>query len=200
MESVAFNQLKEYIQGLTERELWALLVEYFLHLGIKADIVHSTGEHGMDVAVLIDPSNDLLGIGCNVLIQAKTGQLGLERWREKVLYQILELPYYTIPHPSYTDHLARRVLLVVTGSATLEARRSIEEFNKKHDFTIELWEIDEVIRQFDRHDFAELKLEQITGVGYPAEAVLEPPTAFGEPGADVSVPPVVGDRETKQPA
>jgi len=194
MNPGAFNRLKEYIQSLEERQLWALLVEYSQKLGIRANIVHSTGEHGMDVVAFIDPSKDILGTGCNILIQAKTGQLGLEKWRKKVLYQILELPYFTIPHSNYTDHLARRVLLVVTGSATLEVQRSIKEFNKKHDITIELWEVDDLIKQFDRYDFANLKLEQITGVGYPARGIVEPPTALGQPGEDVYVPPVMGNR------
>jgi hypothetical protein len=194
MNPMAFNRLKRYIQSLKEQELWALLVEYFWYRDMRADIVHSTGEHGMDVVVFIDPSNDSLGTGCNVLVQAKTGQLGLERWRKKVLYQILELPYYTIHHPSYTDHLARRVLLVVTGSTTLEVRRSIEEFNKKHDVTIELWEIDELVRQFDRYGFAQVILGRITKVGYPEEDIAEPPITLGQPGKDIYAPPVVGDR------
>lgn len=171
--------LKQYIEKLDEKQLWKLLVEYFGNLDLKADVVHSTGEHGMDVVAFIDPRSDVLGTGCNVVIQAKKGQLGLTEWRE-VLYQLLEAPYYRITHPDYSQHLARRVVLAISGSATLEARNSIQEFNNKHEVTVELWEINDLLRLFGRNEFAAWKLQQITGVGRGVLPAERPP-AVGQP-------------------
>lgn len=188
MDLVAYSRLKAYILGLGERELWALLVEYFQYLGVRADIVHSTGEHGMDVIAHYGPDQDPLGIGCNIVIQAKAGRLGLKRWRKEVLYQLLELPYYTIEQSNYPEDVARRVLLVVTGDETVEVRRSIRQYNKKHDIVIDLWDANDLIRQFGRSGFARAKLEQITGVGELEEPSIPSPPAVGDPDGEVYAP------------
>lgn len=181
MEPAALQQLRAYLESLEERQVWSLLVEYFVYQGIQAAIVHGTGEHGMDVVAYVNQEKDFLRRGYNIIAQAKTGKLDLDTWRKDVLFQILEMPYYRIPHQDYVDHLPRRVVLVVTGEITYEARNSIEEFNKKHDVTIEAFELTDLIRLFDRTGFATCKLEQITGVGQP-ELI----------SAEVSPPPVVG--------
>jgi len=173
------NRLRNHIRSLNEEAVWSLLLEFFMHQDINAAKVHATGEHGMDVVAFVDSGKDVLGKGYNVLIQAKKGRLGLDRWRKEVLYQLLEAPYYDIPHANYSDHLARRVLLIVTDTATPEAQDSIKLFNRKHDITVELWELDDLIRRFDSTGFAKRKLEQITGVGQVTEDVLIPP-AVGE--------------------
>ena len=175
MDPTSQNTLKSYLESLEEDDLWYLLVEFFTFMGIKADVVHSTGEHGIDVIAFISQYDDLMGKGHNILIQAKKGKLTLDKWRKQILYQILEMPYYRIPHRDYIDHLARRVLLVVSGEVTLETRNSIDEFNKKHDVTIEYWGENDLIRVFDRSGFADKKLEQITGVGKPDVDKFSPP-------------------------
>lgn len=180
MHPQAYERLREYIIGLTESQLWALLVEYFHWRQVRADIIHSTGEHGMDVVAFFGKETDLLGTGCNVVIQAKVGRLSLGDWRKRTLYQLLELPYYTIPHPNYPEHVARRVLLVVTDDETLEARRSIKEYNKNHPIVIDLWDLNDLISQFDQHGFATVKLEQITGMGDVTDEELPVPETVGE--------------------
>jgi hypothetical protein len=182
MEAARTKRLKEYIQALQEKDVWTLLQEYFLYRRIMASKVHAPGEHGMDVVVYINDREDLLGKGYNILIQAKTGKLTLDGWRKDILYQMLETPYYSIPHPNYQQQLARRVLLVITDTATPEARDSIIEFNKKHEVVIELWEIDDLLRHFDESGFNRVKLEEIEGVGQESL------------GDDVELPPTVGHK------
>ena len=185
MEPGEHARLKEYLEALDESEIHSLLVEYFVYRRTQADIVHSTGEHGMDVVAYVDWTQDFLRKGYNVIIQAKPGGLSLDEWRREVLFQLLELPYYRIPHHNYQEHLPRRVVLVALGDITLEARNSIKEFNKKHDVTIEALGLEDLIRLFDLTGFATSKLLQITGIGQPeaeqisAEVPSPPPPEVG---------------------
>lgn len=179
MGPAEINRLKEYIEALKERELWALMVEYFQYHQVRAAIVHNPSEHGMDVVAFVPEQLGIIGRGYNILVQAKSGKLTLDKWRKEVLYQLLETPYYRIDHPNYDSALPRRILLIVAGSATQQARDSIGEYNLKHEIKVELIDLDDIIYYLGKSGFAKLKLEQITGIG-DLEAPDEPtPPEFG---------------------
>jgi hypothetical protein len=172
MESDEYSRLKKYLKSLDEKELWDVLIRYFDTEEVEADLLHSPGEHGMDLVVSVDRERDLLGKGYIVVVQAKTGKLGLSEWRN-VLLQLLETPYYDIPLTGYDQKMARRLLLVVAGSSTEQARNGISEWNEKHDHKVEVWDIYKLIRQFARTSFASQKLSEITTVGGP-QAIPRP--------------------------
>jgi hypothetical protein len=173
--------LESHISGLKEDELWDLLKKFFkYHLKLDTYHRHSPSEHGMDLVVKVDRGRDLLGTGYVVVIQAKAGKLRLGDWR-KVLAQLLEAPYFRIPRPQVFDQcLARRLLLVISGSPTPEAQEGIDEFNKKHDFKVEVWEIEKIIDEFDRWDFDSWLMTEIEKVGVGG-APQEPGPSLGEP-------------------
>ncbi len=173
-------RLKSLVSRLTEPEVWNLLRAYFhIHLNHKADIVHGTGEHGNDVVVHVNSKMDILGKGYYILIQAKKGNLTLAKWR-KILFQLLELPYFTIPHHEYRDrNLARRILLVVTGSIDTETRESIAEFNSCHDATIDVWALDDLVEKINGTKIARELLQVNTRIGETRQKVTSPP-ALGE--------------------
>jgi hypothetical protein len=197
MRSVERAYLKSYIEDLSEDDLWDDLINYFYGCrGLETHTMHAAGEHGMDLVVKVDPETDVLGVGYIIVVQAKTGRLTLGGWR-KVLRQLLEAPYYRIPYSRYAPSLARRLLLVVSGLVTEHARNGIDEFNNKHDFKVELWEIDELIEEYDRHGYADQKLEQITKVGSP-EALAEPGPFLGET-PDQGEKPTTSDVLGEQP-
>jgi hypothetical protein len=181
MEPEAFQRFREYLTILKERQVWDLLVEFFIYRGIHADIVHGVGEHGMDVVARVNAQKDFLQKGYYIVTQAKTGKLDIDGCRD-VLRQIIEASYYRITHPNYADCLLpRRIVLVVVGEVTEQARNSIIEYNLKHDVKIEVFALNDLIKLFADTGFAAIKWEQVTGVGQP-ELIR----------AEVSAPPEVG--------
>ncbi len=182
MKPYESKRLKDYIVALTERELWAVIVEYFQYLEIRAAIVHSPGEHGMDIVASVPENLGIIGRGYNILIQAKKEKLTINNWRKEVLYQLLETPYYRIDHPNFDSALPRRIILIVADVATPQARESINVFNQGHDIKVELIEIDDIILNFSRSGFGRSKLEQITGVGDSGETEEVSPPMVGIDG------------------
>ncbi len=181
MDPVTLDQLRKYLKSLSETELWSLLVEFFIAQGVMAVNVHGTGEHGIDVLAYVDPDNDFLHKGYNVLLQVKKGKLTLARWRNEVLGQIYEATYYPVPHHLYIDNHPRRVVLVLTGNLTGEARISIRAFNTRHEITLEVFELDDLIILFDETNYVSFILNKIRTVGV---AIESEETEF--------TPPVVG--------
>jgi len=186
MRLAEINRLKSYLEAISERELWAVITEYFQDLKIQAAIVHSPSEHGMDVVAFVPENLSIIGRGYNILVQAKSGNLTLDKWRKDVLFQLLETPYYRIDHPSFNSTHPRRIILILSGTATAQARDSIGEFNSKHQFKVELIEINDLIDYFIKSGFAKYKLEQITGVGDLEEPGETAPPEFGIDGQENS--------------
>jgi hypothetical protein len=143
--------------------------------------VHGTGEHGIDVLAYVNPDNDFLHKGYNVLLQVKKGDLTLARWRNEVLGQICEATYYPVSHYHYIDNHLRRVVLVLTGKLKGEARNSIRAFNTRHEVTLEVFELDDLITLFDERNYISFILDRIRTVGV---AIESEETEF--------TPPVVG--------
>jgi hypothetical protein len=179
MEPEEIQKLKEHITSLAERELWALMVEFFLHQQVRAEIVHNPSEHGIDVVAFVPENQDIIGDGYYLLVQAKKGDLSLDKWRKEVLYQLLETPYYPLSHPRFKAVLPRRIFLVVTGNATQQAKESISEFNNHHDIKIELLDINELLLTFDKTGFAKSKLQQILIFGEVDTSGEAIPPEFG---------------------
>jgi len=183
MDPVTFSQHREYLRSLPEDKLRRLLVEFFIvSRGVRAAVVHGTGEHGVDVLAYVDPTKDFLHKGYNVLIQAKRGNVTLSRWRNEVLGPLYEATYYPVSHHYYAENHARRVWLVLTGSLTPEASNSIRVFNACHDVTIEVLELDELIQLFDEFGFVDAILVRIGEMGSEMES-----------GERALAPPVMGE-------
>ncbi len=184
MAALSLSRVRDYLAGLEETRFWALLVEYLSDARqIRAHVVHGPGEHGMDVVAYVHEAEDFLNRGYYVVIQAKTGDLNLDDWR-KVLYQLLEVPYFPIPCNGYDDPgLPRRVLVAVTGSITAEARESIKQYNIFHRIKVETLEGNDLMRLPQFCEYVNSRLDQTQVVG---EAPL-PDLAEGH-----GVPPVLG--------
>ena len=178
-DSFIYNHLEK----LNETELREIIVNFFIsngHATTRAHVIHGSCEHGIDIVVNVSPDNDLLGRGFNVIIQTKTGKLTLDNWRKNVLCQLLETLYYDINHPNYHDDLSRRILLIVSGSVTEQARNSIKQYNRKHPIPIDLWEIGDIIIQFNKTKFSNEILKTITRVGTPTPIKDKEPEIIGE--------------------
>ncbi len=171
------TRLEKYIRSLKEDEIRKLLLSFFASRNVRAEILHASGEHGMDIVAYIEPKDDILGRGYNILVQAKIEKLTLDEWRKKVLYPLLELPYYSIRNANYIDALSRRILLVVSNEVTPEASHSIAEFNAKHEVTIDVWALNDMISEFERANFAsQLLLLVPETLGASMHRAIELPT------------------------
>jgi hypothetical protein len=182
--------LRKHIASLTEAQIWDLLATFFISQGVRTTRLHSPGEHGMDVLACVDPGRDVLGRPHNIVIQVKPGDLTLADWR-KVLLQLLEAPYYPIGAANVEDNLPRRVVLVIAGKITPEARAGIKGYNLHHDITIESFELDEIVHLFNTTGFAEELLQQVGGLGEasPIPEVVQESVGVGH---DLPTPPYVG--------
>lgn len=177
------NAFREHLGSLTERELWQLLVDYFVEdRQTHATIVNSPSEHGMDVVARVEPRDDFLGQGYYILIQAKTGNLTMGAWR-KALYQLLEVPCFPIPATGYDDpDRPRRILLVVTGTITPEAHRSVRQFNRHHRVPVRALDLNELALLRGFQEYVLQRLGITLAVGEPSIS----PEEF-------AVPPVVDE-------
>lgn len=183
-------ELRSHLQSLDEDALRIIILEFCMHQGARAGIVHGTGEHGIDVLAYVDSTRDRVGKGYNVLIQVKKGDLSLTRWRNEVLGQLFEATYYPVSHQLYTENHARRVVLVVIGAATGEVRNSIRMFNIRHEVTLEVYELEELIQVFEETGFASSLLDRIRAVGIAeelADGALTPPVVGEAPERGLGV-------------
>ncbi len=87
--------------------------------------------------------------------QLKSENITVSNWRELSL-QIFEALSTDLPHPDFDASLPHRAVLVTTGTATLDATRSIHAFNdklaKQGVHGVELWPRTALLEQYLRVD------------------------------------------------
>lgn len=173
--------IRDYLSSLSERDLWFTVTDFLLTLGLRAAVVHGSDEHGVDIVAHVTEGIDALKRGYNVVIQVKKGNVGLPEWRTQILGQLCEATYYPVTHECLVEHRARRVLLFSTGKLTNEARNAIRQFNLRHDTTIEVYELDDLVRWIGDTPFGEYLIQRTQGVGDKGLIPEHIPPAVGEP-------------------
>jgi hypothetical protein len=108
------------------------LVNFFLGHGFLAEDTHGSTEHGVDMIVNINESEDILGIGQLLFIQLKSIDIKLAEWRKTVLGQMIELQSRPPILLNSSKIVSRRIVLMTSGKIHQQVVEEITHYNKKN--------------------------------------------------------------------
>ena len=136
-----------YLGTLKEKDFQLLLRKYLEDICGWAKIYQGSGEHGLDIAALIESDRDIFNRQVTVMVQAKTGQIGESKWSQIVAGQIGQLYSKKIERSQINPHNPRRILLITTGELTPEAESAVYEWNNKQPIPVEVFEGKEIAKR-----------------------------------------------------
>jgi len=120
--------VEQYLASISdEREFDAPLMSLLRARGFyDVRFTHGRNELGRDFIAKRHEGN----VAVQYSLQLKSGNITVSNWRELSL-QIFESLSTALPHPDFDSALPHRAVLVTTGTATLDAMRSIHAFNER---------------------------------------------------------------------
>ena len=156
-----------YLDAITEADFRIRLREFFNEKRpLRSPVTHGASEHGADLIVLVDEDTDFLRLGYTIIVQAKAGNMGTSAWRNALL-QLLEAPYFPYAETELRPMQPRRIALIISGRFTAEVKRSINAFNLRHCWRIEMIDRDSGPFMRDFRNYVELLLRRTSRVGDP---------------------------------
>ena len=173
------DELLTRIASLDEPELRNLIMSIFGKIGYVTYYTHGASEHGADVTLEIQSTEDPLRRGQYILFQVKAGNIGKETWQSILYGQLTELYCKPIDLIAINESIPRRIVLVTSGDITQPVMVEIGHWNAKLPIPIEVLDgrrLTEFLleMEYTAKDISELTKPRIRPLGKASKPKVKP--------------------------